>query len=273
MLAQAEPKNWLGAALVAIAATLAIVLLHRLRGAIGNRFEVRDYVADTVRRILIGVIAVVAILYFLDLLNVELSPLLGGLGISGIIVAVALQPVFGNLVGSILLHGSRYFRPGDQIETNGLQGTVIDISFRSVELLDFDGVRTYVPNIHVLDHPLVNRTAEQVRRTTLDFQVSYDTDLRMAQKVVGYALREVEGIQDMPGPEILVNGFADSGVSLMARFWHPSEELSARWIVSEAAITIRETLAENDITIPFPHIVLAPDDATSSEQQASSPTP
>jgi len=270
MLAQTDPKNWLGAILVAVGATLAVVLLHRLRGAIGNRFEVRDYVVDMARRILIGAIVVVSVLYFLDLLNVELSPLLGGLGISGIIVAVALQPVFGNLVGSILLHGSRYFRPGDQIETNGLHGTVIDISYRSVELIDFDGVRTYVPNIHVLAHPVINRTAEQVRRTTLDFQVSYDTDLRMAQKVVGYALRDVDGVVDMPGPEILVSGFADSGVSLMARFWHPSEELSARWIVSEAAITIRETLSENDITIPFPHVVLVPGHATSSEQQGSS---
>ncbi len=256
MLAAISTQNWISAGLISLAAVLAVALLHRMRDAIVNRFDFRDYVVDTARRILIGIILVVAFLYVLQLLEVELSPLLGGLGISSIIVAVALQPVFGNLVGSILLHGSRYFRPGDQIETNGIVGTVIDISFRSVELLNFDGVRVYVPNLKVLDAPLTNQTADELRRTTLRFQVSYDSDLRETQKVTTRALRLVDGIADMPAAEILVENFEDSGISMMARFWHPSEELSARWIVSEAAIAIRETLAENDITIPYPHLVV-----------------
>lgn len=264
MLATIPTQNWITAGLISVAAIIAVVLLHRMRESIGNRFDFRDYVVDTARRLLIGIILVVASLYVLQLLDVELSPLLGGLGISSIIVAVALQPVFGNLIGSILLHSSRYFRPGDQIETNGISGTVIDISFRSVELLNFDGVRVYVPNLKVLDAPLTNQTADELRRTTLRFQVSYESDLREAQKVTTQALRAVDGIAEMPAAEILVENFEDSGVLMMARFWHPSEELSARWIVSEAAIAVRQALAENDISIPYPHIVIK-NDPTRSE--------
>ena len=90
----------------------------------------------------------------------------------------------------------------------------------------------------------------------LRFQVGYDADLRRAQRVLVDAIRNVGALVDAPPGDILVTGFADSGVDLVARFWHPSEELSAWHAVSEVAITIRETLANEQITIPFPQRVL-----------------
>lgn len=71
------------------------------------------------------------------------------------------------------------------------------------------------------------------------------------------AIRAVDALADPPFPaDVLVVGFADSGMDLLARFWHPSEELSAWHAVSEVAITIRETLEREQITIPFPQRVL-----------------
>ena len=78
----------------------------------------------------------------------------------------------------------------------------------------------------------------------------------MAQEVVLRALEEVDDIADYPAVEVLVLGFADSGVNMEAQVWHPAAELIAKRTVSEAAIVIRETLAENDITIPYPQLVV-----------------
>lgn len=242
---------------VIVAVTLAVfVAMRRIQRAAVRRVIVETYTADMIRRVLMGIISLLAAVYILDVLQVEVRPLLGGLGISGLIVAVALQPLFANFVGSLLLHGTRAFRPGDEITTNDISGTVIDISHRAVKLQDYDGNSVYVPNMRVLASPLVNLTADDPRRTLIGLQVAYGTDLRAAQRVLREALARIDGVAAEPPVQVLVRSFGESGIDLDAEIWHPAEESVARKVVSSAAITIHETLAANDITIPFPQIVL-----------------
>ncbi len=249
-------ETWIALAVVLAVALILLVLMRRIQRLVVRRLGVRNYTADMIRRVLMALIAIVAVFYIFDLLELEIRPLVGGLGISGIIAAIALQPVIGNFIGSMLLHSTSAFRPGDEIESNGITGTVIDISHRAVAIEDFDGNSVYIPNLKVLDSTLVNLTADDPRRTLIPFQVAYDTDLRSTQELVRRALGQVEGVADRPSVEVLVRSFGDSGVNIEAQVWHPAEEIAARRTVSEAAIVIRETLAENDITIPFPQLVV-----------------
>ena len=55
---------------------------------------------------------------------------------------------------------------------------------------------------------------------------------------------------------VLVRSFEDSGVLMEVRFWHPSEELEAVWIISEVAIAVREALGRAGIDIAFPQVVV-----------------
>lgn len=249
-------RNWIAVAVVLTLLLGSFAAMRRVQRVVVDRQLLGNYTADMIRRVLMGIFAVVALLYIFGLLELEVGPLVGGLGISGIIAAIALQPVAGNFIGSMLLHSTRAFRPGDEIESNGIAGTVIDISHRAVQIQDFDGNSVYIPNLRVLDSALTNLTADDPRRTVIGFQVSYETNLRAAQQVVLEALREVEGVASRPPTEVLVRGFADSGVNMTAEVWHPAEELLAKRTVSEAVITIRETLDKNEITIPYPHVVL-----------------
>ncbi len=248
--------TWIAVGAVAGVTIALLITLRWLQSVIVRRLKVRTYTADMIRRFAMAVVALVSTFYVLDLLEVEAGPLVGGLGISGIIAAIALQPVIGNFVGSMLLHGTRAFRPGDEIESNGVVGTVVDISHRAVEILDFDGNRVYLPNNQVLDSTLINLTADNIRRTTFEFLVGYDTDLRLIRDVLVPAIHGVEMVVESPPVEVLVVNLADSGIELRAHFWHPAEERSARRTASEAAIVIRETLAEHDVTIPYPQRVL-----------------
>jgi len=216
----------------------------------------QEDLARIVARIAISLVMVITVIGALGELQVELGPLLGALGIGSVIIAIALQPVLGNLVGSVMLDARRPIRRGDQIHSNGHAGTVMDINGRSVVMKTFNGEVVYIPNLKVLDEPLLNQTRDEYRRTNLGFQVAYDTDLRSAQRALIGVLRTLPALELAPPAEIIVTGFGESGVDMQARFWHPSEELTARWVISEVAITIRETLAAEDITIPFPQLVV-----------------
>ena len=99
-------SQWVGIAVILVVTLAVFVAMRRFQRLAERRLLVRAYTADLIRRALMGLVAVVAAVYVLDVLEVEVGPLVGGLGISGLIVAVALQPLFANFVGSILLHGT-----------------------------------------------------------------------------------------------------------------------------------------------------------------------
>lgn len=256
LLADVTIYSWIGSAAIIAIATVAIVVLRRVLSTLISRSVIQANVGGIVRQIGAILIVLVAALYVMSLLEIEIGPLLGALGISGVIIGLSLQPVLGNFIGSVMLHSAQPVRVGDQILSNGIEGTVIEVTNREVELLTFDGVAAHLPNLQVLEKPLINLTHDEDRRTVIPFQVGYSADLRSVQQMVTKALRGVPGLNEMPSPEVLVHSFGESGMDLAAYVWHPSEQLIARWAISEAHITIREVLAEAGVEIPFPQRVV-----------------
>ena len=249
-------SDWINATLtLLIGVILSGVSKRGIRMASGP-LRLQEDMARIVTRILITVIMMITLIGVLAELGVELGPLLGALGIGSVLIAMALQPVLGNLVGSVMIDARRPIRRGDQIHSNGHSGTVVDVNGRAVVLKTFNGEVVFLPNLKVLDEPLVNQTRDEYRRTNMPFQVTYDTDLRAVQRRVCSVLRALPALELAPPAEVIVTGFGQSGIELEARFWHPSEELTARWVISEVAITIRETLAAENVTIPFPQLVI-----------------
>ncbi len=208
------------------------------------------------------VFAVAGLVYSLSVLGVRLGPLIGALGIGGLAVAFAGQTILANFLGSIILQLRRPFHRGDQISTNGCEGTVVDVNFRTVVLRSFDGERLLVPCAQVLANPITNYTALGRRRTTLSVSVSYDTDLERARDVLLEAVTGMDGVLDRPSPEVWIEEFADSGVGVAIRFWH-APDIATLWRVrSEVAVATRRALERNGIEIPFPQRVLRFADGT-----------
>ncbi len=255
-LSQIPTSDWISALFTLVVGLAVAGVIKRGIGMAAGPLRLQEDMARILARVAVTIVLVITVIGTLAALNVELGPLLGALGISTVLIAMALQPVLGNLVGSVMLDARRPIRRGDQIHSNGHSGTVMDINGRAVVVKSFRGEVVYLPNLKVLDEPLVNQTRDEYRRTDLAFQVAYHTDLRSAQRTLLRVLRSLPALELAPPADVIVTGFGESGVNMEARFWHPSEELTARWVISEVAITIRETLAAENITIPFPQLVV-----------------
>jgi len=246
-------REWLIVGGIILGTIVLVLITRKVLRVLEQRAQVQEYVVNLIMRILTTVLVIVAVLYALKVLRIDIAPLLGGLTIFAVIIAYSLQPVLGNLIGAVTLHGSRPIKPGDQIDSNGIQGTVIDIHPRATEILTFDGVTVHVPNLDILSNPLTNRTADFERRTSLPFSVGFGHDLRATQHAVETAIRACDGVSDIPRADVLVEGFDESGVNLVARFWHGSDELFARWVISEVAIAIQASLTEAAIPLSYPN--------------------
>ncbi len=254
LAAERTATELLTAAAVAAITIIAAVLIARFLTKMLVQAGIGDGSAKLVARLVGIIIALVGVVYALQILEVQIAPLFGAFGFSSVVLAFAFQGIITNFVASTLISTRQPFRPGDQIETGEHRGTVIEVNSRDVVLLTFDGNHVVVPSSEVLSNPIHNFTRDPIRRTLLPVSLPYGCDLRLAQRAVSRAVRGVEGVVEMPSPELLVSGFGDSAIETTLRFWHPSEELTTRWVTSEVAIAVVDALAEIDVEIPFPHL-------------------
>src|SRR5262249_27027244 len=90
-----------------------------------------------------------AFLLALDNLGVQIKPLLAGLGIGGIAVALAVQTVLGDLLASVSIALDKPFAVGDALQVDDLNGTVEHISVRSTRLRSVSGEQLIISNADI----------------------------------------------------------------------------------------------------------------------------
>lgn len=201
-------------------------------------------------------IVVVAVVYSLESLGVAIGPLLGALGIVGIALAFAFRDILENFIAGLLLQLQRPFTFGDQVEIDGHEGTVGEISARIVTMITPDGETIKLPAATVIKSDINNYTEHGLRRTTIPVGVAYGTDLRKAESALRSAVMSADGVVTSVEPEVLMDGFGDSSIDFLVRYWHlPS--IAEHWQTkSNVAFAIEAALVDADITIPFPQRTL-----------------
>ncbi len=261
---------WLAVA-VFVAILVAAVVLRRLAVRLLDRGDADRRVGRLTGRFLSVFIVVVGMVYVLEILNIQVTPLLGALGVGGVALAFAAQDILQNFVAGVLLQIRRPFRVRDQISSGDFEGTVNDVNLRTVEMTTYDGLTVYLPNAEVLKAPIVNFTRTPLNRTSLEVGLAYDTDLSRARDVLLAACAEAEGVAAVPGVEVWVESFGDSTINCAVRYWHASD-IASRWRVRNAvAIAVKRGLDEAGMVIAFPQRTLwfGPGSTTLSIQDTS----
>ena len=144
-----------------------------------------DRLIPLLRRIAIPMIYGLGVLLALDLLSINISPLIAGLGLSGLAVALALQPTLANLFAGTYVMTEGVVNPGDYIQLdNGIAGYVQDVSWRSTRLLTWTNNLVVIPNSRFAETIITNyRGPIPEVNVYLTCGVSYDSDLYQVETV------------------------------------------------------------------------------------------
>jgi len=142
------------------------------------------------------VIWVMVLLLALDNLGVEIKPLLAGLGIGGIAVALAVQTVLSDLLASLSIALDKPFGIGDFLTVGESQGTVEHIGVKSTRLRSLTGEQLIMGNTDILKSRVRNYGRMRERRAVFQFGVSYDTDPEALAAIPGEVRRIVEATPD-----------------------------------------------------------------------------
>tara|TARA_S200000501_G_C20819684_1_gene742238 strand:- start:292 stop:1455 length:1164 start_codon:yes stop_codon:yes gene_type:complete len=122
------------------------------------------------------IIWVVGIGIIFDIFGIQIGPLVAGLGLFSVAVALGAQDFFKNLISGLLIIGENRFQPGDRIEVPGqLHGMVEDIGFRSTLIRMFDTAPMLVPNKDLSDVSVINHGSMIYRRISWTINLTYST--------------------------------------------------------------------------------------------------
>ncbi len=246
---------WLAVVLLVVTLVAAVVV-RRLAVRLLDRGDSDRRVGRLTGRFLSVVVVIIGLVYVLGILNIQIGPLLGALGVGGIALAFAAQDILQNLVAGVLLQIRRPFRVRDQISSGDFEGTVIDVNLRTVEMTTYDGLTVYLPNAEVLKAPIVNFTRTPLNRTSIEVGLAYDTDLDQAREVLLAACQGAEGVADTPEVEVWIQSFGASAINCAVRYWHASD-IASRWRVRNAVATaVKRGLDGVGIVIAFPQQTL-----------------
>lgn len=153
-------------------------LAARIEEKIGA--EVVDW---TIRGLKIAFVALGAITV-LEIWGIEVGPILAGLGLIGVAVALGAQDLFRNLIAGLLIIGERRLAHGEWIKIDGgVEGTVEAIGFRSTRVRQFDKAPIYVPNSKLSDTAVVNYTRMTHRRIYWMIGVEYRTTVEQLRRI------------------------------------------------------------------------------------------
>jgi small-conductance mechanosensitive channel len=142
------------------------------------------------------VIWAMVLLLALDNLGVQIKPLLAGLGIGGIAVALAVQTVLSDLLASLSIALDKPFGIGDFLTVGESQGTVEHIGVKSTQLRSLSGEQLIISNTDILKSRVRNYGRMRERRALFQFGVAYDTDPKALAAIPGLVREIIQATPD-----------------------------------------------------------------------------
>jgi small-conductance mechanosensitive channel len=136
------------------------------------------------------------LLLALDNLGVQIKPLLAGLGIGGIAVALAVQTVLSDLLASMSIALDKPFGIGDFLTVGECQGTVEHIGVKSTRLRSLSGEQIIMGNTDILKSRVRNYGRMRERRAVFQFGVSYETEPQALAAIPGVVREIIEATPD-----------------------------------------------------------------------------
>ena len=137
------------------------------------------------RRVGILVIYGIGALLVLDVMDINISPLIAGLGLGGLAVALALQPTLANLFAGTYVMTEGVISTGDYIELEGgMAGYVVEVGWRSTRIRTWGNNLVVVPNARFAETIITNyQQPVPAVNVYVTCGVSYDSDLDLVEKV------------------------------------------------------------------------------------------
>ena len=232
--------------------TAKTILGKKLRKSLSQKMD--DTVFEFVLKITRVLIYIIAIFLVLAILEINLTGLIAGLGLGGVIITLAAQDTAKNLFGGLVIFIDKPFAVGDWIEMDNYEGTIEDITFRTTRIRTFENALVNIPNAIIADASVTNWSKMEKRRYKTNLCVELDTPLEKLELLktrIENMLQERESVFD---DSIIVrfDQITDNGMNILI-YTYTNSVSYASYLkeVEDINVKIMKILNEENIELAY----------------------
>lgn len=208
-----------------------------------------------IKRTILVVVWIIGLVMALSNVGVNISALLGTLGIGGIAFALAAQDTVKNIFGAFTIFTDKPFSIGDTINVNGSEGTVVDVGVRSTKILGYDKRITTLPNYKITDTSIVNISSEPMRRVTVKLGLTYDTTpekMKEALDILRNIPQRMENVSNNPSDITAVfTDYTDSAL-IITYYYYIKKQGDILKVTSDMNLEILTSFNKAGLDFAFP---------------------
>jgi moderate conductance mechanosensitive channel len=266
---QVDWSKWLINIAIIILKFIGILIVYFIVNKVGQsfitkmfeRYKSRNHItegrATTLKSLSLNIFSYVLIFVLfittLQIIGIEVMPILAGAGIIGLAVAFGAQGLVSDVVTGFFILLESQIEVGDYITTGSFSGIVEQVGLRTTKIRGFDGTLHYVPNREITS---VSNHSRGTMRALVDIGISYDDNIDEAITVLQNACDRLAKVDKtiVEGPNVL--GIQSLGSSdVVIRVIAKTENMQQWAVERKLRKLLKETLDEHGIEIPYPHQV------------------
>ena len=207
-------------------------------------------------KIIIFILGVVAVL---ELWGINVGPVIAGLGLFGVAVALGAQDLFKNLISGIMILMERRFTVGDVIlVSKEVEGVVEQIGFRSTLIRRFDSTPVMVPNYKFAEQSVTNHSRRHHRRIRWLIGLEYRTTVKQLKNIRDEIHDLVLNDTSFAKNEnsnffVRIDSFSDSSIDMLVQAFTVTNDWGEFLKIKEnLAVKIIEVVDKNSTGFAFP---------------------
>ena len=205
-------------------------------------------------KILIFILGAAAVL---ELWGIKIGPIIAGLGLFGVAVALGAQDLFKNLISGILVLVEKRFKMGDWIHVEGIiEGIVERIGFRSTVIRKFDKSLAIIPNFQFAENAVINVSQTTNWLISWIITLQYDTTVDQLKTIRNQIEEHINSNEDFDtsiGVAVRVDKFSDSSIDMYVRCFSKTDSWNEWLSVKEnLALEIKQIVEKNGASFAFP---------------------
>jgi MscS family membrane protein len=195
----------------------------------------------------------------LEIWGIKIGPIIAGLGLFGVAVALGAQDLFKNLISGILVLVEKRFKVGDWISVEGIiEGTVENIGFRSTVIRKFDKSLATIPNFQFAEKAVVNQSEISNRRIDWMIGLEYKTTSDQLEKVRNEIIDHIKSNEDFIVSEntpcaVNLNQFSASSIDILVRCYTKTNDYY-EWlkVKDKFVIKVKQIVENAGASFAFP---------------------
>ncbi|MGI0494121.1 cyclic nucleotide-binding domain-containing protein [Alkalinema pantanalense CENA528] len=197
--------------------------------------------------ILVGAAFVAAVVW-----NADLAGVATALGVSSIVLGLALQDTLGSIMSGIALLFERPFTVGHWLRVGEVVGQVLDMNWRSVRLLTLEGHMIVIPHRLISNEVIRNYSQPQLLHAErIQIGFSYNDPPNKVLQALEELAMSTPGILQHPAPQVFTLQYADSAITYEIKFFIANYS-DVEAIRSQLMTRLWYIAQRNQFSIPFP---------------------